>query len=114
MLELKRTPFGRVPVSVIVGGGQPVAVTVNVLEVPSIKVVLEVEVMAGAWSAGKVPSPGLLMPQSVESVWTSNGCGEEVGLGEADVAAAALADVEHALVGRSRDHSGRHCSSRRA
>ena len=43
------TPVGRVPASVIVGVGEPVAVTVNVPAVPTTKVVLFALVMAGAW-----------------------------------------------------------------
>jgi hypothetical protein len=48
VLPEKLTPVGRVPTSVIVGVGKPVAVTVKVFEVPVAKVVLLALVMAGA------------------------------------------------------------------
>ncbi len=43
----KVTPVGRVPVTERVGAGEPVAVTVNVPAVPTVKVVLFALVMAG-------------------------------------------------------------------
>src|ERR1019366_1666671 len=43
------TPEGRAPDSFRVGAGDPVAVTVNVPAVPTVKVVLLALVMAGAW-----------------------------------------------------------------
>jgi len=46
---LKVTPLGRAPVSVNVGVGKPVAVTVNDPAVPTTKVVLLALVMVGAW-----------------------------------------------------------------
>ena len=42
----KLTPFGKVPVSPSVGAGEPVALTVNEPLVPSVKVVLDAEVIA--------------------------------------------------------------------
>ena len=47
--ELNVTPLGKVPVSVNIGVGYPVAVTVNEPEVPTVKVVLLALVIAGAW-----------------------------------------------------------------
>jgi hypothetical protein len=51
------TPLGRVPLSVNVGVGKPVAVTVNDPAVPALSVVLFALVIAGAWSTviAKVP-----------------------------------------------------------
>jgi hypothetical protein len=46
---LKVTPLGKVPVSLNVGAGKPLAVTVNVPAVPTWKVVLLALVMAGTW-----------------------------------------------------------------
>src|SRR5580658_173586 len=46
---LNVTPVGRVPDSVIVGAGKPVAVTVKVPATPLVKVVRDGDVMAGAW-----------------------------------------------------------------
>lgn len=43
------TPLGKAPVSVNVGDGKPVAVTVNDPAVPTVNVVLAGLVMAGAW-----------------------------------------------------------------
>ncbi len=42
------TPVGRAPVSLKVGAGEPVAVAVRVPALPSVKLVLAVEVMVGA------------------------------------------------------------------
>jgi hypothetical protein len=46
--ELSVTPLGNAPVSVKVGAGNPVAVTVNEPAVPTVKVVFAALVMAGA------------------------------------------------------------------
>jgi len=46
---LKVTPAGSVPVSLSAGAGVPVAVTVNIPAVPTVKVVLVELVIAGAW-----------------------------------------------------------------
>jgi len=51
---VKVTPEGRAPVSVKVGAGEPVAVTVKVPAEPAVKVVLLALVMAGAWLTVKV------------------------------------------------------------
>src|SRR5215472_4438532 len=61
---LNVTPLGNVPVSLNVGVGLPVAVTVNVPAVPTVNVVLLALVITGAvftvsvkaWAAG-VPTP---------------------------------------------------------
>ena len=45
---VKVTPLGRAPVLLKVGAGKPVAVTVKVPAVPTVKVVVLAEVMAGA------------------------------------------------------------------
>ena len=47
VLALNVTPLGSAPTSLSVGAGVPVAVTVNVPAVPTVKVVLLVLVMAG-------------------------------------------------------------------
>ena len=52
--EVKVTPVGRAPVSVKVGAGNPVAVTVNELAVPAVKILLAALVMAGAWLTDNV------------------------------------------------------------
>jgi hypothetical protein len=46
---LKVTPLGKVPLSLRVGAGKPVPVTVNAPAVPTVKVILLALVMAGAW-----------------------------------------------------------------
>lgn len=46
---LKVTPLGRLPLSVNVGVGKPVAVTVNDPAVPTANVVLLALVIVGAW-----------------------------------------------------------------
>ena len=46
---LNVTPLGRAPVSLKVGAGKPVAVTVNAPAVPTVNVVLLALVMAAAW-----------------------------------------------------------------
>jgi hypothetical protein len=46
---LKLTPLGRAPVSVNVGVGKPVAVSVNYPGVPTTNVVLLALVIVGAW-----------------------------------------------------------------
>jgi hypothetical protein len=46
--DVNVTPAGRAPVSLKVGAGEPVAVTVKVPAVPSVKVVLFTEVIRGA------------------------------------------------------------------
>ena len=46
---LNVTPLGSAPVSLSVGAGNPVAVTVNVPAVPTVNVVLFALVIAGAW-----------------------------------------------------------------
>ena len=48
------TPVGRVPVSVSVGVGIPVVVTVKLPAVPTVKVVLVALVIAGAWLTVRV------------------------------------------------------------
>jgi hypothetical protein len=55
--EVNVTPLGRVPLSLNVGAGKPVAVTVNDPAVSALSVVLFALVIAGAWSTviGKVP-----------------------------------------------------------
>src|SRR2546427_13274433 len=63
VVVLNVTPVGSVPVSLNVGAGNPVAVTVNVPTVPTVNVVLLALVMAGArstvsvevWLAGDAP-----------------------------------------------------------
>ena len=47
--ELKVTPLGKLPVSVNVGVGKPLAVTVKEPAVPTVNVVLFALVNAGAW-----------------------------------------------------------------
>jgi hypothetical protein len=47
--ELNVTPLGNAPVSVKVGTGGPVAVTVNEPAVPTLNVVLFALVIVGAW-----------------------------------------------------------------
>ena len=37
------------------------------------------EVMVGAASAGKVPSPGFWLPESIESGWTWKACEKTCG-----------------------------------
>jgi hypothetical protein len=76
---LRVTPVGSAPVSVKVGGAQPVPVTVKLPAVPLVKVAWLTEVMAGAESAGKVPSPGLRVPESVGSGWTWKACEKKWG-----------------------------------
>ena len=51
---LNVTPVGSVPVSLRLGAGKPVAVTVNVPRVLTVNVVLLALVMAGAWSTVSV------------------------------------------------------------
>jgi hypothetical protein len=53
-LSVNETPFGSIAVSVSVGAGDPVAVTVNVPGVPTVKVVLFPLVMTGAVSTVNV------------------------------------------------------------
>jgi len=64
----KVTPVGRVPASVIVGVGEPVAVTVNVPAVPTTKVVLFALVMAGAWLTVSVKLCVALLPTPLLAV----------------------------------------------
>ena len=45
------TPLGRAPLSLTVGVGEPVVVTVKLPDWPTVKVVLVPLVMAGAWVA---------------------------------------------------------------
>src|SRR5580704_228450 len=52
--EVSVTPVGRVPVSLKVGAGVPVAVTVKDPAVPSVKVVTLAEVIAGGASTVRV------------------------------------------------------------
>ena len=47
--EVSVIPVGRAPLSVNVGAGYPVAVTVKLPAVPAVNVVLLALVMAGAW-----------------------------------------------------------------
>jgi len=49
VVVLNVTPVGSAPVSLNVGAGNPVAVTVNVPAVPTVNVVLLALVMAGGW-----------------------------------------------------------------
>ncbi len=64
------TPAGRAPVSVYAGGPYPVALIEKLPAVPLVKVTwFAVEMAPGAESAGKVPSPGLRVPESVGSGW---------------------------------------------
>jgi hypothetical protein len=51
---LRVTPLGRVPVSLKVGAGNPVAVTEKDPALPTVKVVLLVLVMAGGWCTVRV------------------------------------------------------------
>jgi hypothetical protein len=51
---LNVTPLGRVPLSLRVGVGDPVAVTVNVPAVPTVNVVLLALVIAGFWLTVRV------------------------------------------------------------
>jgi hypothetical protein len=53
--EVSVTPLGSEPVSLKVGTGKPVAVTVNDPPVPTWKVVLFALVMAGDWTMTRVP-----------------------------------------------------------
>ncbi len=46
---------------------------------PCTKLALLPEVIAGAASAGNVPSPGLSVPESVGSVWVWNGWEKKCG-----------------------------------
>ena len=52
--EVKVTPAGSAPVSLKVGAGNPVAVTVNELAVPAVKILLVALVMTGAWLTDNV------------------------------------------------------------
>jgi len=52
--EVNATPLGRAPDSVKVGAGNPVAVTANEPNVPTVKVVWFALVIAGAWPTVKV------------------------------------------------------------
>ena len=54
VVELSVTPAGSAPVSLNVGAGKPVAVTVNVPFAPTENVVLFPLVIAGAWSTVSV------------------------------------------------------------
>ena len=54
------TPLGKVPVSLRVGAGEPVAVTVNVPIVPTVNVVLLALVMAGGAFWTTIVTPGWL------------------------------------------------------
>lgn len=49
---VKLTPFGRLPLSVTVGVGVPVVVTVNELAIPPVNVALFALVNTGAWPGG--------------------------------------------------------------
>src|SRR5207245_3753352 len=49
VVALNVTPLGKVPVSLKVGVGKPVAVTVKLPAVPTVNVVLLALVMVGAW-----------------------------------------------------------------
>jgi hypothetical protein len=51
---LRVTPLGRVPVWEKVGVGNPLAVTVNVLAVPTVKLLELALVIAGAWFTVRV------------------------------------------------------------
>jgi hypothetical protein len=51
---VKVTPLGSVPLSLRVGFGSPVAVTVNVPALPTLNVVAFALVIAGAWSTVSV------------------------------------------------------------
>jgi hypothetical protein len=60
------TPVGSVPVSLSVGAGKPVAVTVNVPAKPSTKVALFALVIAGAWSTVSVK---VCVPSAPAPLW---------------------------------------------
>ena len=67
VVGFKVTPLGNTPVSVNVGVGNPVAVTVNVPAVPTVNVVLFALVMVGGWVTLIVmsvpwPSFGVFVP----------------------------------------------------
>ena len=49
VVALNVTPLGSVPLSLRVGAGEPVTVTVNEPAVPTVKVALFALVMAGGW-----------------------------------------------------------------
>jgi hypothetical protein len=68
------TPFGNVPLSVSVGVGEPVVVTVNVPGVPTVNTVLLLLMMAGGAVTMRVAVPGVAVfpPQVPESeVWVT-------------------------------------------
>ena len=54
MVVLNVTPLGNAPVSVRVGAGKPVAVTVKDPAAPTLNVVLFALVIAGAWFTVRV------------------------------------------------------------
>ena len=56
------TPLGSVPVSLRVGIGKPVAVTVKLPAAPTVKVVLFALVIAGAWLTVRVKLCVALVP----------------------------------------------------
>jgi hypothetical protein len=72
VLALNVTPFGRAPLSLNVGAGFPVAVTVNVPVWPTANAVLLALVITGAWAAvtvnGWVKSCAEL-PSVTRTVW---------------------------------------------
>jgi hypothetical protein len=65
---LNVTPVGNVPVSLRLGAGKPVAVTVNVPAAPTENVVLLALVMAGAWSTVSVKFCVALLPTPLLAV----------------------------------------------
>jgi hypothetical protein len=65
---VKVTPDGRVPTSLRVGTGVPVAVTVNVPAVPTVKEVLFALVMAGACFTVSVKLCVAFVPTPFEAV----------------------------------------------
>jgi hypothetical protein len=67
---LKVIPLGSAPLSLKVGVGEPVAVTVKEPAVPTLKVVLFALVMAGAWFTASVKFCVASVPTPFEAVKT--------------------------------------------
>jgi hypothetical protein len=61
-------PLGRFPHSVIVGGGEPTAVGVKLLGLPSTKLALFADVMVGGWSTVRVKDWVAGLPTPLEAV----------------------------------------------
>ncbi len=68
---MRVTPVGSAPVSLNVGTGEPIAVTVNVPNVPTVKVVLFVLVIAGRVPTVKVKFCVAFTPIPFAAVKTS-------------------------------------------